>query len=571
MPGRLVVVALLAFALTGSAAAVPQPSASAPNLVQAENALPGTPGWLAPDAGSAIEGYTADQSLAPGDTLQLHVSVSPAQRYRVLIYRLGWYGGAGARLLGCLPSCAADEQGFTRTVPPLDPQTGKLVAGWPATDQLAVPRDWVSGYYLAELMLTTGPAKGQASPVVFVVRAPPMRASAILVQVPVNTWAAYNAWGGKSLYGDYSTNGTPAVKVSFERPLGKPYRQFFTWEIQLMRFLEREGYDVSYQTDIDTDRNPGELLRHRLVMTAGHGEYWTRTMRDAFDHARDLGTNLAFMGSNIAYWNVRYEDNWHTVVGYKSFAPDPVPDPTQRTILFRDLGMPECELLGIEHIGGIERGPSTHDYAIEPRALRDGWLRGVGFTASTVLPNLVGPEWDTIPQSLPAPCFKARPVIYFRGRDVDATAMRYTAPSGARVFSSGSLQFVWGLDSFGAGDRSAAGAADTGLQQFTRNALADLTTPAPAWSLHAVSIRGRVRVWISRPTDPRVTNVIFLRREGRQTFDAKSVGTSTVCTTIDSICLDRSAVRGHVYRYLAIVADQWGTSSPTETSPVTVR
>jgi hypothetical protein len=31
-------------------------------------------------------------------------------------------------------------------------------------------------------------------------------------------------------------------------------------------------------------------------------------MRDAFDAARAAGTNLAFMNSNAAYWQIRYED-----------------------------------------------------------------------------------------------------------------------------------------------------------------------------------------------------------------------------------------------------------------------
>ena len=50
----------------------------------------------------AVEGYTSESSVAPGEALELHVSTSPAEDYRVEIYRLGWYDGDGGRLVGCL-------------------------------------------------------------------------------------------------------------------------------------------------------------------------------------------------------------------------------------------------------------------------------------------------------------------------------------------------------------------------------------------------------------------------------------------------------------------------------------
>jgi hypothetical protein len=102
-------------------------------------------------------------------------------------------------------------------------------------------------------------------------------------------------------------------RVSFERPFGYLAQSPFWWEIQLVRFLEREGYDVSYQTDLDTDADPSSLLRHRLVMVAGHDEYWTTGIRGAFDTALADGTNLAFMGANEGYWHVDYQDDDQTI------------------------------------------------------------------------------------------------------------------------------------------------------------------------------------------------------------------------------------------------------------------
>ena len=113
------------------------------------------------------------------------------------------------------------------------------------------------------------------------------------------------------------------------------------WEIQLVRFLEREGYDVSYQTDVDTDLDGSSLLRHRLVMVAGHDEYWSGAMRDAFDAALAAGTNLAFMGSNDGYWQVKYADGDRTIVSAKSLS-DPNPVLAQKTAMFREIGGPSA-------------------------------------------------------------------------------------------------------------------------------------------------------------------------------------------------------------------------------------
>jgi len=234
-------------------------------------------------------------SVAPGDDVHSHVSTRPATRYRIEIFRLGWYHGREGRRLACLPKCRTDEQGTAQPLPP--PSSDRAVpvrVGWAVTDVIRVRRRWLSGYYEARFVLTSGDEAGRGSETYFVVRAPRAQRSQILVQVPVNTWQAYNAWGGRSLYAGPTG---PGYRVSFERPYEPGNKQSpLEWEIQLVRYLERGGYDVSYQTDLDTDNDPGSLLRHRLVMTAGHDEYWTKGIRDAFEEARDHGINLAFMG-----------------------------------------------------------------------------------------------------------------------------------------------------------------------------------------------------------------------------------------------------------------------------------
>src|SRR5207249_5001882 len=106
---------------------------------------------------------TSAVSARPGEGVALHVSTAPAARYRIVVYRLGWYQGLGARRIACLPGCNSDEPGTSRPVPAPDATTGRLDAGWPVTDTLSVPGDAVSGYYLVEFVLTSGAQAGRAS------------------------------------------------------------------------------------------------------------------------------------------------------------------------------------------------------------------------------------------------------------------------------------------------------------------------------------------------------------------------------------------------------------------------
>ena len=445
------------------------------NSVVAENRLHGSRGWsVRPAPRHAIEGYASEVSVAPGGSLHLHVSTGAAAYYRVEIYRIGWYGGLGGRRIGCIPGCVADRRGSHEPTPLPDATTGLLHLTWPVTDEIRIGGSWPSGYYLANLVLARGRFAGRGSWVPFVVRAPPARASAILVQAAVTTWQAYNAWGGRSLYWNHT--GVGDDHVSFDRPYdqaGAPrYAGPFAnlpqaWEFPLVRFLERYGYDVAYTTDIDTDRVPAELLRHRLVMTAGHDEYWTTTMRDAFERARDSGVNLAFMGANTAFWQMRLEDGGRTIVEYRTGDRDPEPSTSLKTVRFRDLepSRPECTLLGVTSLG-IGSG----DYTAVAAAYTppDPWFADTGFTGSSVLRGLVGYEYDSLAEG----CVTPSPTVLFRYAargNPNADAVRSIAPSGARIFASGSIRFATGLDPLG-------GRGDPRLRRFMRNALADLTT-----------------------------------------------------------------------------------------------
>jgi hypothetical protein len=552
-------------------------SAAPPNPIQTENAQQGADpsSWVEPAVPpTSVEGYASETSVAPGERVHLHVSTVDGYRYRVEIYRLGWYGGSGARLLACIPDCGGDEPGHDFGPGTVTPN-GVRRADWPVTDTVSVPSTWVTGYYYALLRVTSdGDDTGARGYVPFIVREPSTHHSQILVQVAVNTWQAYNPWGGKSLYPSNSTDLAPAQRVSFDRPLAYTAQGPFDWEYNMVRFLEHEGYDVSYQTDLDTDLHPESLLQHRLVMVIGHDEYWTKRIRDAFDAARDAGTNLAFTVSNDGYWQIRYEDGGRTIVGYKDSAPDPEPNPALKTIRFRSLNppRPECALVGVMHYRIREHQTGPVDYTVTQAAASDPWFAGTGFKPGDVVQDVVNNEWDALPESPEPGCNQPGLVrlFHYEGPPQNADAVRYTAPSGARVFAGGAQQLSWTLDTFRLNQHGRTLPPDLRMQQFIRNALADLTRPAAPAAVTVSLVARTATIRVRRHVDPRVQRVDVYRHAGSAAFAPGDPGAVRVCRTTGRPCVQRRLFPG-TYRFAAVAVDEWAESAPALSRAVVVR
>ena len=584
--------------LLGLGVALALPSLAAANPITDENALAGSSGWERTQADAPrIEGYTSKTSVAPGESIGFHVSTSPAASFRVIVYRLGWYNGAGARQMTCLPTCTTSISGVARSTPSPNSATGKIDAGWPQSTSLTIPSNWTTGEYVAEYVLTSGSQSGSARYSPFVVRsnAPQASASNVLVVVPFNTYLAYNQWGGASAYDNF-TNGSTfdldhATKVSFNRPFHR--REWRNWDLPLLRFLEREGYDVSYVSDTDVDANPSILQQHRAVIVSGHGEYWTKGMRDGFDSARDHGTNLFFAGANDAYWQVRYEDstcpsddticpaspgpgNRRTMVIYKeegNDGEDPNTNPALETVLWRDLGRPECELQGGVQFGSWFPNDGYRDYKVSAAGAADPWSTGTGWASNSNIVGLVGFEFDSFFPTCQPP---GTPSILFTyqgpetSAQFDSAGVRYTTPtSGARVFSSGSMQWSWGLDSYRWDPSLFSGIpTNAGVQQFTRNMLGDMARPAAPASLSAVASGGSVQIDTTPRTDSQVTSYKIYRHAGTGTFQPGDPGVTLVCQNGSGDCTDTPAAG--TYRYASVAVDQWNDSAAVLSSAVTV-
>ena len=363
------------------------PFCSAQNPVQKENANPGTTGWQLshPAVNREIEGYASLTSVNIGGSINFSVSTTDST-FNIDIFRTGWYGGAGARLLRTVSNLT----GVQRNTPNPDPVTGMVECNWASSYSLAVPTTWVSGMYLARL---TGNQSGKQSWIIFVVR-DDNRTSDILFESSVTTFQAYNFWPGgatgKSLY-DFAPGGR-AWKVSFNRPyvLGLSYDssqtgagtgmgagEFLTnvqpsfdqgypitaagFEYNMVRWLEKNGYDVTYLTDIDVHENASLLINHKAFLSVGHNEYWSMQMRQNLQNAVANGLNYADFSSNTLYWQIRLESSPktgaadRTEVCYKYDAPtnDPQYNTNLATVRWRDpaVNMPEGRFIGVEYFG----------------------------------------------------------------------------------------------------------------------------------------------------------------------------------------------------------------------------
>jgi hypothetical protein len=160
------------------------------------------------------------------------------------------------------------------------------------------------------------------------------RQADVVVVMPTATDQAYNAWGGEGLYVDtkFNLEAGHAYVVSYDRPaeLSQGGGIFLYSAMPTARWLEANGWDVTYLADHDVARTPSPLGRARVALALAHDEYWSKAMRDHWDEARDAGKTLGFLGANIGFWQVRFEpapDGMpdRRMVGYKEAAArDPV-------------------------------------------------------------------------------------------------------------------------------------------------------------------------------------------------------------------------------------------------------
>ncbi|HEY5807007.1 MAG TPA: DUF4082 domain-containing protein, partial [Povalibacter sp.] len=479
----------------------------AANAITAENCLTGNASseWDVSGAGDAsIQGFATQISVNRGSSVSFKVKTD-ASNYRFDIYRMGYYGGLGARKIATVTPSASLPQ--TQPLSCLTQAASGLIdcGNWAVSGSWAVPANAVSGIYFAKVVRTD---TGGASHIVFIVRND-SSTSDMVFQTSDTTWQAYNNYGGNSLYmGSPGTNPGRAYKVSYNRPFntravdsGQDW--VFNSEYPMVRWLEANGYDVSYISGVDTDRTGALLLNHKTFLSVGHDEYWSGQQRANVEAARNAGVNLAFFSGNEVFWKTRWETSidgsgaaYRTLVSYKETHAGAKIDPTSEwTGSWRDPrfsppsdgGRPENGLTGT--IFTVNTGTAA---IVIPAA--EGKMRfwrnttvatlGTGQTA-TLPDGTLGYEWDSDLDN------GARPGGLIRLSDTTVSGVDklqdygstyasgtanhaltfYKHSSGARVFGAGTIQWPWGLDA--THDRAGM-PSDVRMQQATVNLFADM-------------------------------------------------------------------------------------------------
>ena len=441
-------------------------NANISNLITRENALPGATDWqltrvrTEPADGvrcSAIEGFCTRQSVSVGETLGICVSTAPAKPFKLEIFRTGYYGGRGARLMKTI-----DVTQGQQLETPAQAEKQLRECEWRPAVELEIPDDWISGVYLGRLTTEsdeTGFGYWQ-SYVVFIVK--DERPADVLFQCSDNTWQAYNEWPLRdSVYTHPKGNQGPWADVSFDRPYGK-YPQIFDnpqtigsgewlcFEYPMAYWLEKHGYDVSYCSNSDM-LTPERGLKCKAFLSVGHDEYWDLRQYRSVTTMRDQGVSLLFFSGNSVCW----------VSPFRASS-----DGRQNRILFR--GGPYggehkwAELREKEHGPFPHRGPDE-GYLMGARnvdpvngggdwvcTLPDHWLyEGTDLKLGDTIPGLIGWEYHGDPPGdLKGLQIVGAGTALQGGRNPQRWASTiYPGPAGNFVFNASTIWWCQGLSS----------------------------------------------------------------------------------------------------------------------------
>ncbi|RIK80000.1 MAG: hypothetical protein DCC67_09910 [Planctomycetota bacterium] len=472
------------------------PPAAAGNPVVIENRQPGARDWqltrVRVDGGRFrspwIEGYCSRQSVKAGETIDVMVSTNPPRRFELELFRMGWYGGRGARLMGKFGPLDGKTQP--------DPSPGEKnlhECRWAPAISLTIPDDWLSGVYLGRI--TTLPDRHDEpywqSYVVFIVRDD--RPADILFQCSDNTWQAYNRWPDNySVYTHPKGTQGPWADVSFDRPYGREAQydaivndpltigagEFLPLEFPLAYWLEAEGYDVTYCSNSDM-LTPDRGLSCKAFVSVGHDEYWDIRQFRSVERLREAGVNLLFLSGNAVCWVAPYGASSDGRPNRTFFRGGPYGSDNDYALRrvqehgpFPQRGPDEGLLIGARNVEPVNGGG---DWIIRKP---EHWMfAGAGVKAGDRIPGLVGWEYHGAPADIDGLEIVASGTAWVGGEQPQQWAATiYPGPKGNFVFNAATIFWSQGLSSppghmLPWSHWSRPHGPDERVQQITRNLL----------------------------------------------------------------------------------------------------
>ncbi|WP_406695296.1 N,N-dimethylformamidase beta subunit family domain-containing protein [Singulisphaera sp. Ch08] len=458
--------AIAAGALTSAAGAASEATADGrtENRIVAENKREGALDWqltrVRVDSGGFrspwIEGFCSKQSVQAGDEIEFFVSSNPPRKCHLEIFRMGYYGGRGARLVTTI----GPLEGKTQPTP--QPAEKNLhECRWEASTRLKIPADWLSGVYLGRLTtVSEGNEAYWQSYVVFIVR--DERPADILFQCSDNTWQAYNTWPNKySVYTHPKGGQGPWADVSFDRPYGREAQhsgvvndpltvgsgEFLPFEFPLAYWLEQHGYDVTYCSNSDL-LSPDRGLKCKAFLSVGHDEYWDIRQFRSVEKMRDEGVNLLFLSGNTMCWVTPFREGYTGQSNRIMFRGGPYGAENDYAVgrerdhgPFPHRGPDEGLLMGARNIDPVNGGG---DWIITKP---EHWMfAGTNVKQGDRIPGLIGWEYHGNPADIPGLEVVAAGTAWQGGVNPQQwTATIYPGPKGNYVFNASTIFWAQGL------------------------------------------------------------------------------------------------------------------------------
>ena len=419
--------------------------------------------WLGKNKELVAEGYAWPLSAAPGETVEFFASGMGSSH--VDFFR---YGSGVGLFMGSIT--------YTPTIQPVPAEPWRHGCAWQQSFSLTIPPTWPSGIYAARLSSNAG---DDYNYITFIVKPDPANQSTIAVLANVNTWLAYNSWGGKGKY-------SGAALTSFLRPNpsaapvgeGAANHHLTRAELWILGWLEDEGYQPDVYTDIDFHN--GEISGYDKLVLNTHPEYWSTQMFTGLESYLNSGGSLLYLGANGIYESGVYTNDMTQMIFRNGIEDGP-----REVSMFRvaTVAMPEREILGV-----ATEGCSVPDTAFEilqaSHTLFAGTGLGNGDTVGEHGLNIGGGRYsgkasgwevDTSngPGALGLGCqsggWQVTPSVLPAGLSVLARANPggvggeitfYEHPGGGFVFAAGSITFGGSL------------VVDTQLQKLIHNVMA---------------------------------------------------------------------------------------------------